>query len=82
MKVFSFFDPVVPYDYPKDMEKILKYLESEGTLRVTGKCVEDMYRKFSEEHCASWLSADYNLRAFAIWLSQQDLEEVTAKWVK
>ena len=60
--------------YPEQMTKILKYLETHGTLHVNARTVEKLYFDFSETHCASWLIvSDEILEEFADYLAEIDL---------
>lgn len=62
------------YDYPDDMEKILKYLRANGDLHVSGETVERLYEEFLDQYCASWLSVDDELlEEFAEWLDDYEL---------
>lgn len=56
MKAFVPKDGVMMCDYPEDMQHILAYLESRGTLNVSVLELEKLYRDFSEEcYCAQWI---------------------------
>lgn len=60
--------------YPDQMEKILDYLKSHGTLQVSAEQVEGYYIMFSEEHCAGWLIVnDMCLTEFADFLADIDV---------
>lgn len=59
------------YEYPEDMTKILIYLREHGELHVSGKTVERLYRNFSDQSCAYWLSADdETIEQFSDWLDR------------
>ena len=57
------------FDYPEDMKKIIKYLESIGRLYITYKEVEDYYYKYSDSVCCGWRIVDEDsLEEFAAYL--------------
>lgn len=59
------------FDYPEDMIQILGYLAMHGELHVSAERVEELYREFSEESAAGWLTVnEYELASFANWLSK------------
>lgn len=60
------------YTYPVDMGFILDYLSEHGTLYVSGRTVERLYREFSEEcWSAGWISVTpKRLDEFADWLER------------
>lgn len=62
----------VLYDYPDDMEKILKYLTENGKLYVSGQTVEKLYREFSGYvYCAGWIGVSKDIiEEFAGWLER------------
>ena len=62
------------YDYPEDMKKILDYLNDHGKILVSGRCIEMLYREFSDEHyCAGWMIVDERtLEEFEDWLERYD----------
>lgn len=73
MKVYTRNQPD-NFTYPEDMQKIMAYLESHGTLHVNAKTVERLYYDFSETYAASWLCVrDEILEAFEEWLEEIDL---------
>lgn len=63
------------YDYPDQMEQILKYLREHGVLNVSGATVEALYYQFSADRfCAGWVIVDEAiLEEFADWLSGIDI---------
>lgn len=63
------------FDYPEDMERILAYLERYGTLNISHREVEILYRKYSEDSwCAGWVEAtDNKIASFAKWLSEVEV---------
>ena len=84
MKVFEPFEDTRLW-YPEDMEKILAYLNSKGTLLVSNGRVQELYGDFSEErYCASWMGLweenddedkahnEILLREFYYWLTDYD----------
>lgn len=60
------------FSYPEDMERILAYLEKHGTLNISHREVERLYREYSEDSwCAGWVEAtDHKIAGFAKWLSE------------
>lgn len=74
-KAFVPKDGVMMCDYPEDMQHILSYLESRGTLNVSVLELEKLYRDFSEEcYCAGWMMIDDEvLLAFMRWLTACDV---------
>lgn len=73
MKAFTFDKP--NYRYPSDMDTILEYLASKGTLNVSAERVEELYADFSDDmYCAGWMNVtSERLEQFAFWLSRQDI---------
>lgn len=63
------------FEYPEDMERILAYLERHGTLNISNREVERLYREYSENSwCAGWVEAtDRKIAGFAKWLSEVDV---------
>ena len=44
------------YSYPEQMEIIMNYLQRNGTLLVSGKTIENLYRDFCEDkYAAGWM---------------------------
>ena len=63
------------FTYPDEMERILSYLNENGTLLVKPTTVEKLYYEFSEdEYCASWMCVDDGLlEEFADWLDKKEI---------
>lgn len=73
MKAFEEYKPI-NFDYPKEMYKIIVYLEGRGKLYISYKKLEQLYYEFSRNHCAGWLIPDdYWLSEFMEWLSGYEL---------
>ena len=63
------------FDYPEDMKKIIKYLESIGRLYITYKEVEDYYYRYSSCVCCGWRIVDEDsLEEFANYLENCENE--------
>ena len=62
------------FEYPEDVVKILKYLNSHGAVMCTETTVVNMYRQFSDEcYDAQWLNPDDDiLEHFSNWLAEYD----------
>lgn len=59
------------FDYPDDMNKILRYLHTNGKLLAWPKTVERLYRDFSNTYASGWIEpTDERLEEFANWLSE------------
>ena len=58
------------YGYPEDMQKILNYLNENGTVYVSGEAIEKLYRQFSDDmYCAGWMGvSEERIEEFANWL--------------
>lgn len=64
----------VVFDYPEDMEKILRYLKANGTLNIQPSTVERLYYDFSDTHACGWCIVDEErLEEFADYLSEVEL---------
>lgn len=68
------FEPFKKYDYeyPEEMEKILKYLSEHGKVNVSDKTIESLYYDFSDyRYDATWISvSSQTLEEFADYLSK------------
>jgi hypothetical protein len=70
-------DPVVVFERPEQMARILEHLKGNGRLNIGDATVQHMYGKFSEEaYCAGWVNVDSDpedcdryLCEFADWLA-------------
>jgi len=63
------------FNYPTQMEILLKYLNENGKLFISDYKVEDLYREFSSEiYHVGWLHVDEEaLEEFADFLSKVDI---------
>lgn len=70
------------FQYPEEMNEIIKYLKNIGKINVRYSTLEDLYLDFSEyEYCAGWMSIlgymgkiDYDiLNRFANWLEEKEI---------
>jgi hypothetical protein len=70
------------FQYPEEMNEIIKYLSKIGKINVKYSTLEDLYSDFSEdEYCAGWMgiigykgSIDYDiLDRFASWLEEKEI---------
>lgn len=60
------------FEFPEDMEKIIRYLNKHGKVNVNEKLLEALYGRFSDDaYCAQWMEVDDMILArFAEWLSE------------
>lgn len=74
MKVFEPFTNY-DYEYPDEMEEILRYLSENGKVNVSNKRIESLYRDFSDDiFCAGWIGvSEENLELFADYLSEIEI---------
>ena len=74
MKVYERFENVA-FEYPEDMNVILKYLKSRGKIFVRYSTIEELYRVFSEDkYCAGWMTVDGDiLEEFEAWLREYEV---------
>lgn len=72
-KYFKYVNDFKP-QYPKDFDKIKRYLQAVGTLNCTDETLEELYAKFSEDkYAAGWLAVDYAiLEEFANYLNDME----------
>jgi hypothetical protein len=63
------------FEFSEDMQKIVRYLCENGTVYITEKTIEKLYRVFSEEeYCAGWMRVDEKrLDEFADWLDGKEI---------
>ena len=66
------------FEFPEDMCRIVSYLSEHGTLNISEKMVETLYRCFSTEcYCAQWMKInDEILYQFARWLGYTEIENI------
>ena len=61
-------------DHPADMIYIMLSLEDMGEVLVSAKMIENLYYKFSDEHCCGWRTVDEeSIKEFAEWLDEIEL---------
>lgn len=74
MKAYTKFKPREGFTYPKDMAKILDYLNANGKLHIQEDTVETMYFRFCDEkYSAGWITPHNEILAeFADWLADLD----------
>ena len=74
MKAYTKFKPREGFIYPKDMAKILDYLNANGKLHIQEDTVETMYFRFCDEkYSAGWITPHNEILAeFADWLADLD----------
>lgn len=61
-------------DHPSDMIYIMTMLESKGEVLVSVKMIEELYYRFSDEHCCGWRIVDeQSIDEFAEWLDEVEL---------
>lgn len=61
-------------NHPSDMIFIMTILESKGEVLVSVKVIEELYYKFSDEHCCGWKTVDEeSVNEFAEWLDEIEL---------
>lgn len=74
MKVYTKHDECT-FDYPEEMDQILKYLEAHGTLLVSARAVQSLYRDYScERWAAGWIGVnEERLEEFADWLAEIEI---------
>lgn len=61
-------------DRPLDMIFIMNRLEGMGEVLVPVKLIEELYYKFSDEHCCGWRIVDeQSVNEFAEWLDEVEL---------
>lgn len=61
-------------DRPLDMIFIMNMLEGMGEVLVSVKLIEELYYKFSDEHCCGWRTVDeQSVNEFAEWLDEVEL---------
>ena len=67
------------FEFPEDMEKIIRYLNERGKLKIGEKLLEELYRQFSDSaYCAQWMAVnDETLAQFAEWLSEIEVGTTT-----
>lgn len=59
---------------PTDMIYIMASLEDMGEVLVSVKMIENLYYKFSDEHCCGWRTVDEeSIKEFAEWLDEIEL---------
>ena len=46
-------------DYPDDVERFVKLLNERG-YNVSAVCVQDAWKEYSDDMCASWLLPNYS----------------------
>lgn len=61
-------------NHPSDMIFIMTMLESKGEVLVSVKVIEELYYKFSDEHCCGWRTVtEKSIDEFAEWLDEIEL---------